>query len=54
MIVADNVISHAEKVQTFIDAVDADNEFQYEIVELPGGILVAYRGDEYGMNNKIN
>lgn len=44
MIVADNITSHAEKVQTFIDAVDADEEFQYEIVEVPGGILVAYRG----------
>jgi predicted O-methyltransferase YrrM len=44
LIVADNITSHAEKVQTFIDAVDADDEFQYEIVELPGGILVAYRG----------
>lgn len=43
MIVADNIISHAEKVQTFIDAVDADDEFQYEIIELPGGILTAYR-----------
>ena len=44
LIVADNITSHAEKVQTFIDAVDADDEFQYEIVEVPGGILVAYRG----------
>ena len=44
LIVADNIISHAEKVKTFIDAVDADNDFQYEIVEVPGGILVAYRG----------
>lgn len=43
IIIADNIISHAEKVQTFIDAVDADNEFQYEIVEVPGGILIAYR-----------
>ena len=43
MLVADNIISHAEKVQTFIDAVDADDEFQYEIVEVPGGILIAYR-----------
>lgn len=43
MIVADNIISHAEKVQTFIDAIDADNEFQYEILELPGGILAGYR-----------
>lgn len=44
MIVADNITSHAEKVQTFIDAVDADEEFQYAIVEVPGGILTAYRG----------
>ena len=43
MIVADNIISHAEKVQTFVDAIDSDDEFQYEIVEVPGGILVAYR-----------
>ena len=43
MIVADNIISHAEKVQTFIDAVDNDEEFQYEIIEVPGGILTAYR-----------
>lgn len=44
LIVADNITSHAEKVQAFIDAVDADDNFQYEIVEVPGGILVAYKG----------
>lgn len=44
LIVADNITSHAEKVQDFIDAVDADDEFQYEIVEVPGGILIAYKG----------
>ncbi len=43
MIVADNIISHAEKVQTFVDAIDNDDEFQYEIIEVPGGILTAYR-----------
>ena len=43
LIIADNITSHAEKVQTFIDAVDADADFQYEIVEIPGGILIAYR-----------
>lgn len=43
MIVADNITSHAEKVQTFIDAVDSDKEFQYTIVEVQGGILTAYR-----------
>ena len=44
LIVADNIISHAEKVQDFIDAVDVDDDFQYEILEVPGGILVAYKG----------
>ena len=43
LITADNITSHAEKVQTFVDAVNADDEFQYEILELPGGLLVAYR-----------
>ena len=43
LIVADNITSHAEKVQSFIDAVNADNEFQYEIVDVPGGILLAFR-----------
>ena len=43
LIVADNIISHAEKVQTFVEAVDSDDEFQYAIIELPGGLLAAYR-----------
>ena len=43
MIVADNILSHWEKVQTFINAVDEDDDFQYEILEVPGGILVAYK-----------
>lgn len=44
MIAADNITSHAEKVQPFVDAIDRDTEFQYEILDLPGGLLVAYRG----------
>ena len=44
LIVADNITSHPEKVQTFIDAVDSDDNFQYEIINVPGGILVAYKG----------
>ena len=43
MIVADNITSHAEKVQTFIEAIDADEDFQYTIVDVPGGILTAFR-----------
>ena len=44
MITADNILSHAEKVKQFVDAVDIDNDFQYEILNLPAGLLVAYRG----------
>lgn len=54
MIVADNIISHAEKVQTFIDAVDADEDFQYAIVELPGGILTAYRNNHLENNSTVS
>lgn len=43
-IAADNILSHAEKVKPFVEAVDADEEFQYEILDLPAGLLVAYRG----------
>ena len=44
LLVADNIFSHLEKVQPFIDAVDADNDFQYEIIDADGGILIAYKG----------
>ena len=46
LIIADNITSHAEKVQTFIDAIDADDDFQYEIVDVPGGILIAYKDSD--------
>jgi len=42
LIAADNVTTHPEKVQTFIDAVDADDDFQYTILDIPGGLLIAY------------
>ena len=44
MIAADNILSHAQKVQPFVDAINEDDEFQYEILNLPAGLLVAYRG----------
>lgn len=47
LIVADNITSHAEKVQEFVDAIDADDEFQYEIVRTEGGILMAYRDEKF-------
>ena len=43
MIVADNITSHPDKVQTFIEAVKNDSKFQYEIIDMPGGVLVAYK-----------
>ncbi|MCQ2739154.1 MAG: O-methyltransferase [bacterium] len=43
LIIADNITSHPQKVQSFIDAVDADNDFQYEIIEIGGGFLIAYK-----------
>ena len=43
IIVADNITSHPEKVQPFIDAVSEDKDFRYEIVEIEGGQLIAYK-----------
>ncbi len=40
---ADNVNSHREKVQTYLDAVGADEEFQTEILDLPAGLAVSYK-----------
>ena len=43
IIAADNITTHPEKVQPFIDAVNADNDFQYTILDIPGGLLIAYK-----------
>jgi len=43
VILADNIISHLQKVQPFIKMVDDDDSFQYEILETSGGLLIAYR-----------
>ncbi len=40
---ADNVNSHREKVQTYLDAVMADEGFQTEILDLPAGLAVSYK-----------
>ena len=44
LIAADNITTHPEKVQTFIDAVDSDEDFQYTILDIKGGLLIAYKG----------
>ncbi len=43
LICADNVTSHAQKVQPFLDAVNNDKDFQTEILPLPAGLSVSYR-----------
>lgn len=45
LIAADNITSHPEKVQSFIDAISQDKNFCHEIINLPGGLLVAYKKD---------
>lgn len=44
IILADNITTHPDKVESFINAVDKDNDFQYTILDIPGGLLVAYKG----------
>jgi len=43
LITADNITTHPEKVQPFIDTIDEDNNFQWEILDIPGGLLIAYK-----------
>lgn len=43
IIVADNITSHAEKVSTFVDKIKSDLNYQVEILDLPAGMLVAYK-----------
>ena len=46
VILADNIISHAKKVQPFVDAVSSHNEYQTQILDLPDGLLMAYKLQE--------
>ena len=43
IILADNVISHAAKVKPFLDAVAAHKEYQSQVLDLPDGLLMAYK-----------
>lgn len=43
IIAADNVNSHREKVQTYLDAITKDSDFQTEILDLPAGLSVSYK-----------
>ncbi len=43
IILADNIISHAAKVQPFVEAISEDENYQVQILDLPDGLLMAYK-----------
>lgn len=43
IIVADNITSHAEKVAPFVEKIKSDPNYQVEILDFPGGMLVGYK-----------
>lgn len=43
IIAADNITSHADKVAVFVDKIKASPDYQVEILDLPGGMLLAYK-----------
>lgn len=43
IIAADNITSHPEKVAPFVEKIKADKNYQVEILDLPGGMLLAYK-----------
>ncbi|HNW26441.1 MAG TPA: class I SAM-dependent methyltransferase, partial [Candidatus Gastranaerophilaceae bacterium] len=43
IIAADNITSHAKKVAPFVDKIKSDPDYQVEVLDLPAGLLVAYK-----------
>ena len=43
LIAADNVTSHAEKVQPFVEKISSHPEYQTQILDLPAGLLLALK-----------
>ncbi len=43
VLLADNVLSHAKKVEPFVEAVSNHKEYQVQILDLPDGLLMAYK-----------
>ena len=43
IIAADNITSHAEKVQPFVDKISSHSEYQAQILDLPAGLLLALK-----------
>ncbi len=46
IIAADNITSHPDKVKPFVDAIKNDKRYQVEILDLPAGLLVAYKNKD--------
>lgn len=46
VILADNITSHAKKVEPFVNAISNNNEYQVQILDLPDGLLMAYKHQE--------
>lgn len=47
LLIADNIDSHREKVQNFLDAIYADKDFQVSHLNYPGGLILAFKVDHY-------
>lgn len=43
IIAADNITSHPEKVADFVEKIKSDSNYQVEILDLPAGMLLAYK-----------
>ena len=43
IILADNIISHAEKVKPFVDTISKCDNYQVQVIDLPDGLLMAYK-----------
>lgn len=43
IIAADNIISHADKVAPFVEKIKSHPDYQVEILNLPGGMLLGYK-----------
>lgn len=46
VILADNITSHAKKVEDFVQAISSHPEYQVQILDLPDGLLMAYKHKE--------
>jgi len=43
IIACDNITSHSEKVAPFVDKIQADPNYQVEILDLPAGMLLGFK-----------